>query len=261
MSSLRQLSQRIKYIRNWSFTLAIICTFGYLTLGQIVQLYWLMVFLVVIAIVAYGLNSTLEQELKGRIIEGDNEEYPFGRQELIHDLFFIVKDQINPLLNILNDSGLVTSETILIKYKLSSILNDLDALAERATSYLIGTEWLENRERRISLAQKASDIALKKYPLGGVIAIIIPGAKKKVRHQLYQNVYDCLTWIKHSFAAGGYLTTNKLKSRITNQKQVITALELFINEKEKLLEDLPEIIRPEIEIYFKKLIEEISEIR
>jgi Ca2+/Na+ antiporter len=255
MSSIHQLSQRIKYTRNWSFTLAIICTVGYLSLGKIVYLYWLIVFFTVIGIVTYGLNSTLEQELKVRIADVDNEEYPLKKQELINGVLSITREQIEPILNIINDINPPIYETILLKESLIYLLNDLKALKERTTAYLIVTEWLENTERRISLAKKASDIALKKHPLS---KFAFPNAKKKRRHQLYQNVYDCLTWIKHSFAAGGYLTTNKLKLRIAYQKQVVTALELFITEKDSFLKDLPETIIPEIEIYFKKLIEEIS---
>ena len=239
MSSLRQLSQHIKYLRNYSFTLALICTICYLTLGQIVQLYWLMVFLTGIGIVTYGLNSTLEQELKGRTIDGDNEEYSLERQELIHGLLNITK-KLEPILNGIDDISMPIYETVFIKENLNSLLNELNALKERSTAYLIITAWLENKENRILLAKKASDIALKKHPLR---VFPFPGAKKKRRHQLYQNVYDCLTWIKHSFAAGGYLTTNKLKLRIAYEKQVITALELFITEKELFLKDIPETLR------------------
>ncbi|MBD1932770.1 MULTISPECIES: hypothetical protein [Cyanophyceae] len=45
MSSLRQHFQGIKEIVDWSWTLAILCMVGYITLGQLVQLYWAMVFL------------------------------------------------------------------------------------------------------------------------------------------------------------------------------------------------------------------------
>lgn len=45
MSSLRQHFQRIKEIVDWSWTLALLCLFGYISLGQLVQLYWAMVFL------------------------------------------------------------------------------------------------------------------------------------------------------------------------------------------------------------------------
>lgn len=45
MSSLYLHFQRIKEIVDWSWTLALLCLFGYLTLGQIVQLYYAMVFL------------------------------------------------------------------------------------------------------------------------------------------------------------------------------------------------------------------------
>lgn len=44
MSSLRQHFKRIKEIVDWSWTLAILCMAGYITLGQLVQLYWAMVF-------------------------------------------------------------------------------------------------------------------------------------------------------------------------------------------------------------------------
>jgi hypothetical protein len=44
MSSLRQHFQRIKEIVDWSWTLAIMCMIGYITLGQLAQLYWAMVF-------------------------------------------------------------------------------------------------------------------------------------------------------------------------------------------------------------------------
>jgi hypothetical protein len=44
MSSLRQHFQRIKEIVDWSWTLALLCLFGYISLGQLVQLYWAMVF-------------------------------------------------------------------------------------------------------------------------------------------------------------------------------------------------------------------------
>jgi hypothetical protein len=44
MSSLRQHFQRIKEIVDWSWTLALTCLFGYITLGQLAQLYWAMVF-------------------------------------------------------------------------------------------------------------------------------------------------------------------------------------------------------------------------
>ncbi|TVP59530.1 MAG: hypothetical protein EA343_19685 [Nodularia sp. (in: Bacteria)] len=45
MSSLRQHFQRIKEIVDWSWTLALLCLIGYITLGQLVQLYWAMLFL------------------------------------------------------------------------------------------------------------------------------------------------------------------------------------------------------------------------
>lgn len=45
MSSLRQHFQGIKEIVDWSWTLALTCLFGYITLGQLAQLYWAMVFL------------------------------------------------------------------------------------------------------------------------------------------------------------------------------------------------------------------------
>ena len=45
MSSIYLHFQRIKEIVDWSWTLALLCLFGYLTLGQIVQLYYAMVFL------------------------------------------------------------------------------------------------------------------------------------------------------------------------------------------------------------------------
>ncbi|MCM0592768.1 MAG: hypothetical protein HEQ19_28205 [Gloeotrichia echinulata CP02] len=44
MLSLRQHFQRIKEIVDWSWTLAILCMAGYITLGQLAQLYWAMVF-------------------------------------------------------------------------------------------------------------------------------------------------------------------------------------------------------------------------
>ena len=43
MSSLRQHFQGIKEIVDWSWTLALTCLFGYISLGQLVQLYWAMV--------------------------------------------------------------------------------------------------------------------------------------------------------------------------------------------------------------------------
>jgi len=45
MSSIYLHFQRIKEIVDWSWTLALLCLFGYLTLGQIAQLYYAMVFL------------------------------------------------------------------------------------------------------------------------------------------------------------------------------------------------------------------------
>lgn len=45
MSSLRQHFQRIKELVDWSWTLALLCLFGYITLGQLAQLYWAMVVL------------------------------------------------------------------------------------------------------------------------------------------------------------------------------------------------------------------------
>lgn len=45
MTSLRQHFQRIKEIVDWSWTLALLCLVGYITLGQLVQLYWAMLFL------------------------------------------------------------------------------------------------------------------------------------------------------------------------------------------------------------------------
>ncbi len=44
MSSLHQHFQQIKEIVDWSWTLAIICMVGYITLGQLAKLYWAMVF-------------------------------------------------------------------------------------------------------------------------------------------------------------------------------------------------------------------------
>lgn len=44
MASLRQHFQRIKEIVDWSWTLALTCLVGYITLGQLAQLYWAMVF-------------------------------------------------------------------------------------------------------------------------------------------------------------------------------------------------------------------------
>ncbi|MDZ8260702.1 hypothetical protein [Nostoc sp. ChiQUE01b] len=43
MLSLHQHFQRIKEIVDWSWTLAILCMVGYITLGQLAQLYWAMV--------------------------------------------------------------------------------------------------------------------------------------------------------------------------------------------------------------------------
>ena len=43
MSSLRQHFQRIKEIVDWSWTLALTCLVGYITVGQLAQLYWAMV--------------------------------------------------------------------------------------------------------------------------------------------------------------------------------------------------------------------------
>lgn len=45
MSSLRQHFQHIKEIVDWSWTLALLCGIGYITLGQLAQLYWAMLFL------------------------------------------------------------------------------------------------------------------------------------------------------------------------------------------------------------------------
>lgn len=45
MSTLRQHFQQIKSIVDWSWTLAIFCMVGYITLGQLVQLYYAMIFL------------------------------------------------------------------------------------------------------------------------------------------------------------------------------------------------------------------------
>ncbi|BAZ66294.1 hypothetical protein NIES4106_10440 [Fischerella sp. NIES-4106] len=45
MLSLRQHFQRIKEIVDWSWTLALLCLIGYITLGQLAQLYWAMLFL------------------------------------------------------------------------------------------------------------------------------------------------------------------------------------------------------------------------
>lgn len=44
MSSLRQHFQHIKEIVDWTWTLAIMCMVGYISLGQLAQLYWAMVF-------------------------------------------------------------------------------------------------------------------------------------------------------------------------------------------------------------------------
>ena len=44
MTSLRQHFEYIKAIVDWSWTLAILLLIGYITLGQLVQLYWAMVF-------------------------------------------------------------------------------------------------------------------------------------------------------------------------------------------------------------------------
>jgi hypothetical protein len=44
MSSLRQHFQHIKEIVDWTWTLAIMCLVGYISLGQLAQLYWAMVF-------------------------------------------------------------------------------------------------------------------------------------------------------------------------------------------------------------------------
>ena len=44
MTSLRQHFEYIKAIVDWSWTLAILVLIGYITLGQLVQLYWAMIF-------------------------------------------------------------------------------------------------------------------------------------------------------------------------------------------------------------------------
>ena len=44
MSSLRQHFQHIKEIVDWTWTLAIMCMVGYISLGQLAKLYWAMVF-------------------------------------------------------------------------------------------------------------------------------------------------------------------------------------------------------------------------
>ncbi|MBD2391988.1 hypothetical protein RI030_07920 [Aphanizomenon flos-aquae NRERC-008] len=44
MSSRRQYFQHIKEIVDWTWTLAIMCMVGYISLGQLAKLYWAMVF-------------------------------------------------------------------------------------------------------------------------------------------------------------------------------------------------------------------------
>lgn len=44
MTTLHKHFQRIKEIVDWAWTLALLCLIGYITLGQLVQLYWAMLF-------------------------------------------------------------------------------------------------------------------------------------------------------------------------------------------------------------------------
>jgi hypothetical protein len=104
MESLRQHFQNIKEIVDWSWTLAIMCMVGYISLGQLVQLYWVMVFFGGLA-ASFGLfyNFSCKQLeiLNFQLKRSNYTEYKYKLQKAIYKLdlvqyVFKEFDQRNP---------------------------------------------------------------------------------------------------------------------------------------------------------------------
>ncbi|MDJ0797108.1 MAG: hypothetical protein QNJ51_09775 [Calothrix sp. MO_167.B12] len=239
--------KNIKQIASWCWVLAIISTFGFITLGQLAQLYWAMVIFLVLFIISDIIVLIVKQEI-GRQNHQTEENIQQSPQaaKMYEDLWVLFKN----LQQYLETDSINTSE-------LDGFINKL---FNRHQGYIKASEWLADKQRLKDLAMDASDIALNKHPFQYWDIRNLFISREKRENKLYQNVYYCLTWIKSSFYAGDYLPTSDLKFKISrnSKKRVILALESFLIEEHQLLEGLPEDSRNELEIYFDKLIEEIK---
>ena len=220
---------------------------------------WSILLFGILAFIAFIIKSALEQATNSDKLklafeqEASLTQKSYKKMELTLQS---LEDKVKPIEDLLRNLSTITPETDSLKEQIQSLLRDFIELKSRSDLCSSISKWLSDKDRLKAMTMQASDFALTKLPLP---KLLFPGSRTKKIKEVKQNIYDCLTWIRHSFTAGGYLTTDSLKSRLkrSNYERITEALKFLIGQQ-SLLKDLSENARLELDIYFLELIQRID---
>lgn len=203
-----------------------------------------------------AINYSLNQEVKsctGR----EKADQRQDEKEIIFNL-------LEGICKITNGLKLELETNVDARTTLSNVSNilsqEMENLKKHYDSIQQTREWLGDKEFLKEMSVKSGNYAFAQSStpsfLGYFLDRINPSNIQK-RKQVYQEIYDCFTWVKKSFYLGDYGKYDKLfADRIKNPELTVKALKWI--RKEILLKKLEKEARRQLNIYFNKLIQQIE---
>ena len=187
------------------------------------------------------------------------------RQKLLddsNDQILILFDRIDQIvrMRLSHVSGLNTEDGRVTHEIISQLSQDMTQIKNRYDAIQKAKGWLADRDFLWEIAQRAGDFVLNQNSLN--LSTVVSGLLAKTgillpeRKKVYQEIYDCLFWIKDSFYFGDYKTSERLLSRRVQHRQfALQALQWI--QQEYVDRTLDEDSREELLIYFCELMQRL----
>lgn len=200
------------------------------------------------------INWGFNQELRHR--QERSRQHQVTDDDELSRIFLTKLDAVEKLIAQISNSSLSESETS--KQQIKALHQEMGSVKEHFFVVQKIKNSFCNDEYLKEIAKNAVDSVLndsESLKIGLIISKL--GLRPPGRKPIYQQVYDCLNWIKHSFYSGGYAPTNRLlNSRLRDLTVVMRSLQWLQTEVVEKKLDL--VSQREINMYFNELINRIG---
>lgn len=154
-----------------------------------------------------------------------------------------------------------SSNDAILSTVIQSMLKEVEDLQHRIDSIQNVLVWLHDKDELRRITKQAVQAVYSEATTSNSIfrpVFFRITTSKQQRKIAYQNVFDCLMWIRRSFRSGDFLTTEQLLSSRLNQPNL--AIEALIWIKSVVItKTLDEKSQQEIVLYFDELIDRIRQ--
>ncbi|NJL37816.1 MAG: hypothetical protein HC899_14565 [Leptolyngbyaceae cyanobacterium SM1_4_3] len=213
------------------------------------------------------INGCISQEVKSQRANERNNQVQESN-EITDALFQGLETILNQRLVLIQNQlpkpkfGSDLSPDQLILNDIDNLLSyTIDSLRMRYSAIQQVRNWLGNKDFLQKLSRDSGDFVLSQNSsntstFSNFLSMFNISVNPQQK-QLYQEIYDCLMWIRKSFYIGDYIPTKKLLGeRLKHPGMTLDALKWI--QSEFLMKNLADEPFNEISIYFGELIQQIE---